>query len=76
MYSAGMVPDSANSGRGLHRPGSQECHIPKFLFDCYTDAMKTSYGHLFVNLRPAADDNTRIRSKMFDSPSVVYVPRK
>ena len=48
----------------------------KFLFDCYKDAMKTSYGHLFVNLRPAADDNTRIRSKMFDSPSVVYVPRK
>ena len=50
----------------------------KFLFDCYTDAMKTSYGiiHVYVNLRLAADDNTWIRSKMFDSPSVVYVPRK
>ena len=30
----------------------------KFLFDCYTDAMKTSYGIIYVNLRPAADDNT------------------
>ena len=48
----------------------------KFLFDCYTDAMKTSYSHLFVNLQLAEDENTRIRSKMFDSPSVFYVPRK
>ena len=48
----------------------------KFLFDCYTDAMKTSYSHLFDSLQLAEDDNTRIRSKMFDSPSVVYVPRK
>ena len=47
----------------------------KFLFDCYTDAMKTSYGHLFINLRPATDDNTRIRSQMFDYPSVVYIPK-
>ena len=44
----------------------------KFLFDYYTDAMKTSYGHLVINLRPAADDNTRI---IFDYPSVVYIPK-
>ena len=47
----------------------------KFLFDCYTDAMKTNYGHLFINLRPSADDNTRVRTKMFDSPSIVYVKK-
>ena len=47
----------------------------KFLFDCYTDAMKTKYGHLFINLRPSADDNTRVRTKMFDSPSIVYVKK-
>ena len=35
----------------------------KLLFDCYTDAIKTNYGHLFNNLRPSADDNTRVRTK-------------
>ena len=47
-----------------------------FLFDCYTNAMKTDNGYLFVHMRPSADDNTRVRTKMFDSPSVVYLPKK
>ena len=47
----------------------------KFLFDCYTDAMKTNYGHLFINLRPSADDNTRVRTKLFEYPYVVYIPK-
>ena len=47
MSNAGTVHGNANQGRGLHRPGSQECiipyrlaGIPTFEFDTYRERKK------------------------------------
>lgn len=61
---------------GTIRTLSTQMGLGKFLFDCYQDAMKSRFGHLFLNLRPESDINTRVRSDFFGNPSTVYVQKK
>ena len=48
----------------------------KFVFESYMDAIKDSrFGYLFLNCSPACDDLARVRAKIFENPSVVYLPK-
>lgn len=55
---------------------STQMGLGKFLFECYEDAMKSKFGHLFLNLRPESDINTRVRTNFFGIPSTVYLRKK
>jgi DNA polymerase III delta prime subunit len=46
---------------------------PGFLLQAYEDAMKQKYGYLLIDLHPASDDATRIRTQIFGE-TCVYRP--
>jgi len=43
---------------------------PGFLLQAYEDAMKQKYGYLLVDLHPASDDSTQIRTRIFGETHV------
>jgi energy-coupling factor transporter ATP-binding protein EcfA2 len=47
----------------------------KFVFESYLDAIKSKFGYLFLNCSPVCDDLARVRAKIFENPSVAYLPK-
>ena len=45
----------------------------KFLTACYVDATSVPFGYLFLDLKPSSNDKYRIRSQIFNDPSIVFV---
>lgn len=45
----------------------------KFLTACYEEATSNPYGYLFLDLKPSTDDKFRVRTNIFNEPSIVFV---
>lgn len=60
---------------GSVRTLAQQMGESAFIMAAYQDAVKLPYSHLFINLKPSADENCRIRANIFDYPSMVYLKK-
>ena len=47
----------------------------KLVIEAYLDAVKDRYGYLFLNCSPGCDEKARVRAKIFENPSVVYLTK-
>lgn len=48
----------------------------RFLKEVYDDAMKTKFGHLFLDLKVGSNEKFRVRANIFDETPTVYIKRK
>lgn len=45
----------------------------KFLTACYEEATAKPYGYLFLDLKPSSNDKYRVRTDIFNDPSIVFI---
>lgn len=53
----------------------QQIGNSKFLKECYDEAMKTRFSHLFLDLKVGSDDKFRVRANIFDDLPTVFIKR-
>jgi vacuolar-type H+-ATPase subunit F/Vma7 len=49
----------------------------KFMREAYDDATKEPFGYIFIDLKPATEEQLRLRTHIFpeEYPTVVYIPK-
>jgi len=49
---------------------------PRFIQEAYRDATSEPHGYLLLDLKQSTEDIIRVRTKIFDTEVVIYVPKR